>query len=97
MNVMSTSRDRLTRTLLLAFAGITSVALLIASIALLMWVMDSGKRGQTGRGLGNVVAVDGPSKGVAAVNAGTAKKDIKPVKGGGGQAVMLGMGAGFRV
>src|SRR2546423_15258291 len=44
--VMSIPRDPLTRTLLLVFAGITSVALLIASIALLLWVKNSPSRSQ---------------------------------------------------
>jgi hypothetical protein len=44
VSVMATSRDQLTRTLLLVFAGITSVALLIAAIALLIWVKGAGDR-----------------------------------------------------
>src|SRR5262245_29804383 len=40
---MSAEREAMRRNLLLAIGGVASLALLIAAIALLMWVKNSGK------------------------------------------------------
>jgi hypothetical protein len=47
---MSGSRDSLTRKLLLVFAGVASLALLIASIAFFMWVRHAGNQPAAGSG-----------------------------------------------
>ena len=41
---MSAEREAMRRNLLLAIGGVASQALLIAAIALLMWVKNSGNR-----------------------------------------------------
>src|SRR5688500_6324095 len=85
-DVMSTSHDRSTRRLLLVFAGIASLALLIASIALLIWVINSRNRPAPGP----AAVVD------AAGNAVTAGNAIKPPGGAGGKRFTLRLGQGFR-
>jgi len=82
---MSTSHNRLTRTLLLVFAGIGSLALLIASIALLIWVINSRNQPTP-----NSAVVD------AGGNAVTAGNVIKPAPASAGKRFTLRLGQGFR-
>jgi hypothetical protein len=95
------SRAPTTRTLLLVFAGITSVALLIASIALLIWVKNSGNRDQPIRASNDAVAVgDSNTRSAfpwtAGATADTAANVIKPAGGNGGKRFTLRLGQGFR-
>src|SRR5438034_500803 len=93
------SRVPTTRTLLLVFAGIASVALLIASIALLIWVKNSGNRDQPAPASNDAVAVrDSNARAAFPWNAGaianTAANVIKPA--GAGKRFTLRLGQGFR-
>src|SRR2546421_11597917 len=97
-DAMPASRDPKTRTLLLVFAGITSVALLIGSIALLIWVKNSGNRAQPMRASNDAVTVDDPKAraafpGNARATADTAASVIQPT---GGKRFTLRLGQGFR-
>src|SRR5437773_929239 len=97
---MATSRDPLTRRLMLVFAGITSVALLIASIALLIWVKNAGNRREsTAVSDGGGAIVNDPKaptifSWTAGTEANTAAGVVKPA--GGGKRFTLRLGQGFR-
>lgn len=81
---MSTTRDSWTRRLIIVFAGITSLALLIASIALLIWVFAAPDRAESP-----------PSADRPAV---TAANVVKPAGSPdrGGKRFTLRLGQGFR-
>jgi len=95
LNDMFTIRDPLARTLLIVFAGLTSLALLIASIALLIWVTRSGSHDPPQSPAVVGVAVDDPkaiSIARASVAAGTPASVAKPA---GGKRFTLRLGQGF--
>lgn len=58
--IVSGARDPLFRTLMLVFGGITSLSLLIASIALLIWVTCAVKPAQRQPPADEVVAIGDP-------------------------------------
>jgi hypothetical protein len=93
---MWTPRDPLTRTLLLVFAGITSLALLIASIALLLWVTGSRNRTQPPPLSRDTIAVNPqpPSNASATANPGTPGTGTRPASGD--RRFTLRLGQGFR-
>jgi hypothetical protein len=84
----------LPRTLLIVFAGIASLALLIASIASFIWVKNSGNRAASD----GAAAVQGPARlpPSAAAAAVTAANVVKPAGGGAGKRFTLRLGQGFR-
>src|SRR5262245_55643692 len=88
---MSTTRNSLTRTLLLVFAGIISLALLIASIALLIWVINGGNQAQPAPGSNVVMAAQ--DRGDPAPSAGGAAGTAVDVRG---KRFTLRLGQGFR-
>jgi hypothetical protein len=92
---MLASRDPVTRTILLIYGGIIAVALLIGSIALLVWVKRSERAGPA-----TPVAIadpkpteNSPKAGETAVS-GTAV--LKPAAAAGAKRFTLRLGQGFR-
>src|SRR5262245_4371629 len=81
---MSTPRDSMARTLMLVVAGIASIALLIASIALLIRVKNAGKSAQ-------------PSP-VTITEPGTSQNPLTALANpsGSGKRFTLRLGQGFR-
>ena len=88
---------------MLIFAGITSVALLIASVGLLIWVKNAGnRRGPTPASDGSAVTANSSNPAgifpwMAGANANTASGVVKPAAAGaGGKRFTLRLGQGFR-
>jgi hypothetical protein len=88
---MLASSDRLTRTLLLIFAGIGSVGILIASIALLIWVKNSEHRDQPAPPANRVVTVN-DTKPAPPLDA--SPNPVEPANNG--KRFTLRLGQGFR-
>lgn len=91
---MLASRDPLTRTLLLVYGGFVAVALLIASIALVVWVKRSGREVAPVADVRDAkTVIDTPKAGETAV---TAAAVLKPAAASGAKRFTLRLGQGFR-
>src|SRR4051812_7653911 len=92
---MPISSGAFTRRMLLVFAGVASLAMLIAAIALLIWVKGSGKPNQPSPPV-SPVAIDDPKPAAPSSTPNSSSTNQNPTIARTGKRFSLRLGQGFR-